>query len=146
MEQRDGVQVENGLGLGMVAQLGVVAGEAEQVLNAQGGGAQQVRLQGDAVTVAAGHLEDGGEAGVLQDLAGGHGAQTHDGGLVIGHVDGGNLLQVGLGFLHQVLQMDALGGADFRRNYKFTTFKQVSNIHCSLLLFNNYLETSSSVA
>ena len=51
MQQRHGVQIEDGLGLRMVTQLGVVAGEAQNVVNAKHGGAQQVRLQGDAVAL-----------------------------------------------------------------------------------------------
>ena len=52
----------------MAAQLGVVARQAQDVVDAQHGRAQQVRLQSDAVAVAAGQLEDRGKARVLQNL------------------------------------------------------------------------------
>ena len=52
------IDVEHRLGVGLVAGLGVVAGEAQQVAHAAGGGAHQLALQRDAVAVAAGELED----------------------------------------------------------------------------------------
>ena len=56
LEQRGGVEVEDRLGLGMVAALHAVAGQAEHVAHAQRGRAQHVALDGDAVVVAAGDL------------------------------------------------------------------------------------------
>ena len=129
MEQRHGVQIEHRLGLGMVAQLGVVAGQAQNVVDAQHGGAQQVGLQRDAVAVAAGQLEDGGKPRVLQHLAGGQTAQPHDGGLVIGHVDVVDAGEVFLRLLHQTVDVDALGRADLGGNDEFTVMKQICNFH-----------------
>ena len=57
-EQRAEFQVEDGLGVGLVAGLGIVAGEREQVDEAECGGADQLALQRDAVAVAACELKD----------------------------------------------------------------------------------------
>ena len=107
----------------MVAHSGVVAGQAQDVVNAHGSGTQQVGLQGDTVTVAAGSLVDGVQTGVLQSDTGSQGGGTHDGGLVVGDVDGIQVLQVHGGFLNQVLQVDTLGRADFCSNDKLTVIE-----------------------
>ena len=126
----------------MVAHLGVVAGEAQDVVNAQSGSAQQLGLQSDTVTVTAGQLQNGGQTGILQHNASGQAAHTHDGGLVIGNIDSSNAGQVFLGFLNNMGSVDALGGADFSGNDKLTVIKQFGNSHYCLLLYF----TSSSVA
>ena len=62
-------------------------------------GAEDVGLHGQPVTVAAGHLHDGLEAVLLGLVAGGHGADAHDGGLVVGDVDGVDVALEDLGLL-----------------------------------------------
>ena len=116
----------------MVAQLGVVAGEAENVVNAQHGGAQQVGLQRNAVAVAAGQLENGVQCGVLQHLAGGKRAKAHDGGLVVGNVDKMHIGKVLFRFLYHAVNMNSFGRADLGRNHKLTVVKQFSNSHNSI--------------
>ena len=56
-EQRDGIEVEDRHGAGLVAGLHAVAGQAEDVGDAHRGGAEHVALDGDAVAVAAGDLQ-----------------------------------------------------------------------------------------
>ena len=107
----------------MVAQLGVVAGEAQNVVNAQHGSAQKVGLQGDAVAVTAGHLEDGGQPRVLQSHTGRQASHTHDGRLVIGDVDGGDGRQMLLGFRYQMAAVSTLGRAYFRGHNKLTVIE-----------------------
>ena len=75
------------LGHGVVAKGLVVAGQAQQVADAQGIGAQQVALDGDAVAVAAGHLDGGLDAQSQQHGRDGDGGHAHHGGLVVGDVD-----------------------------------------------------------
>ena len=123
MQQGNGVQVEHGLCTGVVAHLGVVAGEAEDVVNAEQGGAEQIGLQSHTVTVTAGELIDGEQARILQSLTGGKAAQTHNGGLVIGDVDGGDAGQIFLGFLNQMVDVESLGRADFGGNNKLASIK-----------------------
>ena len=115
-----------------VAQLGVVAGEAENVVNAQHGGAQQVGLQRNAVAVAAGQLENGVQARILQHLAGGKAAQTHDGGLVVGYVDEVDAGEVLLSLFDHAVDVDSLGRTNLGRNYKFPVLKQFRNFHISI--------------
>ena len=134
MQQRHRVEVEHGLCLRMVAQLRVVAGEAQNVVDAEHSGAQKVGLERDAVAVAAGQLEDGGKACVLEDLAGGKTAQTHDGRLVIGDVDIVHAGEIFLRLFYQAVDMNSLGGADLSGNYKFSVLKQFRNSHNSSLL------------
>ena len=87
LDQVDRIEVEDALGLLVVAHHGMVAGEAEDVGDAQESRRQQVGLQTQAVAVAAGGLEDG-VAAPAHDLAGdGQGAQAHDRALVVGDVE-----------------------------------------------------------
>ena len=53
------------LGVGVVAEALVIAGEADDVPDTQDGRAQDVGLHGEAVAVAAGHLHDRLEAVLL---------------------------------------------------------------------------------
>jgi hypothetical protein len=123
VQQGDGVQVEHGLCCGVIAQGGVVAGEAEDVVDAEHGGGEQIGLEGQTVPVAAGHLEDGVQTHVLEGFANAQRAHTHDGGLVVRYVDGCDVAEILLGLLQQVIDVDPLGRAYFCGNYKFTTFK-----------------------
>ena len=68
VDQADGIDVKDSGGVRIVAQLGRVAGEAEDVVQADGRGAQQVRLDAENVAVAAGVMENRLDAGVLLNL------------------------------------------------------------------------------
>ena len=57
-DQRSGIDVEHRLGVGLIAGLGIVAGEQQKVTDAERGGAHQVALEREAVSVAAGELQD----------------------------------------------------------------------------------------
>ena len=50
----------------MVAHSGVVTGQAQDVVDTQHSGAQQLRLQSDPVAIPAGQLQNGGQTGILQ--------------------------------------------------------------------------------
>ena len=67
MQEADAVEIEDRLGLGLVAALHPVAGQAQDVGDAHGGGAQHVALDRDPVLVAAGDLHDHGIAGAGQE-------------------------------------------------------------------------------
>ena len=59
VHQSDSVHVEDSRGVGIVAQLGRIAGDADEVVDAHGAGAQQVRLDAEDVAVAAGVVQHG---------------------------------------------------------------------------------------
>ena len=86
-QQLHAVQVEDRLGLRVVAELGVVAGHHQDVADAEGRRAEQVGLQRDAVAVPAGHLHDRLEPGVQRGEAAGPAGQPDVGALVVGDVD-----------------------------------------------------------
>ena len=115
----------------MVAHGGVVTGEAQNVVNTKEGSAEKIRLQTHSVAVTAGQLIDGKQTCILQHLTGSQTAQTHDRGLVVGHVHSGNAAQIGLGFFYQVVNMKSFGRAYFRSYYELTLIKQFSNSHSS---------------
>ena len=64
-EQRVGIQVEDRLGIGLIAGARIVAPQRQHVAHALCGGADQQTLQRDAIAVAAGELQHRLDAGAL---------------------------------------------------------------------------------
>ncbi len=67
----DGIGVENAGGVGVVAQLGRIAGDEEDIPHAAGRTGQEVGLHADQVAVAAAEMEDGLDLGHAEDPLGG---------------------------------------------------------------------------
>ena len=86
-EHLDGVHVKDPFGARMVAELLVITGQAEQVLQPQGRGAQDIALHPDPVPVAAGHLDNRLHPLGLDDQAGGNTGHPDNGGLTVGDID-----------------------------------------------------------
>ncbi len=72
----------------MIAEYLMIPGQAEQVGDSEGSGAQYIALRGDSVAVAADHLHHRIEAFFEQYLAGCQAAHAHHTGLIIRHVAG----------------------------------------------------------
>jgi hypothetical protein len=101
VEQLDRIEVEDRARIGVIAELAVVSGEDQQVLDPQCRGAEQVGLQRHPVAVATGDLQDRLDAVPLQ-LAGQHqGTEAHVGALVVGDVDRRHPLQPGSHIEHR---------------------------------------------
>ena len=83
------VEVVHRLRVGLVAGLRIVAGEHQDVADAERCGAEDVALQREAVAVAAGHLEDRLDAVLNQEVRGGEAGQVHLGARAVGDVDRG---------------------------------------------------------
>ena len=112
----DRVEIEHALGLLVVAHHGVVAGEAEDVGDAQEGRRQKVGLQPQAVAVAARGLEDG-IAAAANDLAGDRqGAHAHHSALVVGHVEAVDLVLEQVDVVQHGLDVGAFRRADLARD------------------------------
>lgn len=92
----------------MVTESRVVAGEAKHLVDPKRRGGEQLALQGEAIAVAADHLQHGGEPGLLELDAADEGGGPHHGRLDIGDVDGMGAAAVVLGLLDHVLEMAAL--------------------------------------
>jgi hypothetical protein len=71
-QQVDGIKVENPLGLRLVADRHIVAGQAQNIAHAHRRGPKHVALNGDAVPVAARNLQHRRVAGPGQQSADGH--------------------------------------------------------------------------
>ena len=67
IDQADGVHVEDSGSIGIIAQLGRVAGDAQDIPQAHRRRAQQIRLDAEHVTVAAGVMHDGFHPHLLLD-------------------------------------------------------------------------------
>ncbi len=86
--ERARIEIEHRLGVRLVASLGIVAAQQQQIADAEGGCTHQVALERNAVTVAAGELEDRLDAGL--DEQRGRCGRRHVGAgtRTVGHVDG----------------------------------------------------------
>ena len=60
--QRGRVDIEHRLGVGLIAGLRIISGQAQQVVDAASRRAHEVGLQGNAVAIPAGELKDGFDA------------------------------------------------------------------------------------
>ena len=67
IHQTDGIHVEDGGRVGIVAHLRRVAGNANQVADTHGGGAQEIGLNAEDIPVAAGVVQDGFYAHIFLD-------------------------------------------------------------------------------
>ena len=86
-EQAAAIEIEDRLGLRLVAELGIVAAQHQNVADAQGHGAEEIALQRDAVAVAAGHLQDRLDAVREQEMRRGEAREMRLGAGAVGDVD-----------------------------------------------------------
>ncbi len=93
------------LSLGTVSETLVVAGQAEDVVDIKGSRPQDITLKGDSVPVPGDHLQDRFQPHEFQSDAGGQATQTGHGGLVVGYIDGINMV-----FNHFSLADDPFAG------------------------------------
>jgi hypothetical protein len=120
-EKRDRVEVEDGLGLGVVAALHAVAGEAENVADAERRGAEHRALDGDAVRVAAGDLQDGRIADPRQDRGDGDARHVAMGARAVGRIDAVDPAFERFRRRAHLLGVGRIGRAQFRRDGEFPT-------------------------
>ena len=86
-DQAGGIEIEDRLGVRLLALLGIVAGEAQDVRNARRTGAQQVALQRDAIAVAHGELQDRVQPQFDHAQGDDEAGDMGLGGRPVGHVD-----------------------------------------------------------
>src|SRR6185295_13942224 len=58
IKQRAWIEIKDSFGIGLITGAGVVAAQHQKIANTRCGGTQQVTLQRDTITIAAGQLED----------------------------------------------------------------------------------------
>ena len=86
--EADGIDIEDSRGVGISAHAGRIAGDADEIADAAGMGAEQLALDAEGVAVAAAEVEHGFDPGLLLDeLAGDLRAQTGAGTRAVGDVD-----------------------------------------------------------
>jgi hypothetical protein len=119
-DQLGGVDVEHALGLGVVAELLVIAGQAEQVANSQGRSTQDVGLHGQPVAVPADHLVVGLQAFFDGEQRGGPAGHSDHGGLVIGNIDGIHIADQGFGFFANRRHVGSAGRSQLSGEGKMT--------------------------
>ena len=85
-EQLDGVEVEDPFGLGLIPEGLVIAAQTEDVADPEGRGAQNVGLEGNAVSVAGDHLEHRVEPFLAEQGTGRQTAQADHPGLIVRHI------------------------------------------------------------
>jgi hypothetical protein len=92
-------------------------------------GPQQIGLQGNAVTVAAGHLEHRFDAGLQQQATEGQAAHPHHCPAAIGHIDGVDPAPKQGCHLHGPGGVTATGWSDFRGKREFASLQCVLEQH-----------------
>src|SRR3990172_2567717 len=132
------IDVEYGLGLPVVAEGQVVAGEGKDVPYAQNPRAHYVGLEREPVPVPARHLEHGVDALFQQEHRAGQRREAHHGPLVVGDVRRGNLALQEPRLLHERGNVSApwrsyLGGDDEPARFQLF-FKK----HALFFLFHGY--------
>ena len=89
IDETDGIDIKDRRRVGVVAELGWIAGEAKNIFQADRRRAEQVRLDAENVPVAAGVVQYRLDAGVLLNLdAKALGAHARRGAGRVGHIDG----------------------------------------------------------
>ena len=88
-EQGRRIQVENGLGVGLVAELRVVAAHRENIAYAERRGPEQLGLQRNAVPVATGDLQNGLDAASHQKVRRRETRHVRSRSRAVGHIDRG---------------------------------------------------------
>ena len=129
VDQSDGIHVKDSGGVGIVAHLGRVAGDAQNVVQAERRGAQQVRLNGKKIAVTAGVMQNRLNTGVLLNLeAEALGAYARRGARRVRHADGVNAqLREQLRTLDFFDAVDALGRHGLNQRDETALFEQGTN-------------------
>ena len=116
----------------MVAEGEVVAGQAEDVLDPVHIGAQHIALDGQAVAVATGHLDDRLQAGILHQDAGADAAEADDTGLIVGDVGRVHLVLEQADLLGNESRVHAHGRSEFCRDGKMALGQNTFQIAAGL--------------
>jgi len=82
------IQIENRLGLRLVAGLRIIAAQRQDIDDAERGGAEQLTLQSDPITVAAGQLQDRFNPLLQQSVRGNRRIQMRARAGAVGDIDG----------------------------------------------------------
>ena len=85
--QTRGIQIEDRLGLGLIALAGVVSLEHQKIGDAECRGREQLALQGDAISIAAGELQNGLDTVLQKHARGDRRLEMRAGTGAVGHVD-----------------------------------------------------------
>jgi hypothetical protein len=120
LDELHGIQVEHVLPLGAVSEALVVAGQAQDVVDVEGGSTEDVALQGDAIAVADDHLQHRLQPHQFQADAGRQAAEAADRGLVVGDVDGVHVVLDQLGLVDDVRRVAAPRRAALGRHGQVT--------------------------
>ena len=100
----------------MIAGLGIIAGQQEEVADPQHRRAQQIRLERQAVAVAARHLENRVDAGLQDHLRHRQRAGAHDRAGAVGHVDRIHQPAHAFGGFENLGKVGPLGRVDLHRD------------------------------
>ena len=88
LDQLDGFVLINGASIGLIARSDRVTGQAQQVADAQGMGAEQVALKTDPIAITACQLPDRLQTGIHQQPTDGQAAHAHHRTAAIGDIQG----------------------------------------------------------
>lgn len=120
-----GIEVENPLRVLVVADHHGVAGEAEDVPDAAGKGEKEFGLEGQPVSVAAGHLKDRLASEFFDHQRAPDRRKAHHGTLMVRHVERIHPVFQKFDMMDHLLQVRALGGAEFAGDDEFSRIEDL---------------------
>ena len=123
LQQLDRIQIKDRFPCTVVAKGDMVAGKGQHIPYPHGSRAEQLALQGQAVTVTAGDLEDGLDPLPLQQGRRSKGGYAHRRTLVVGDVDCVHHTGECPGFCQEVGAVAPLRGTDFCSQDKTAGFE-----------------------
>jgi hypothetical protein len=87
LNELHGVEIEDILGLGIIAETLVITGQTENIVNSKRCSPENITLQGYPVTISYHHLEHRVDPLLLQVYTGRQAAQPGNRGLIVGDID-----------------------------------------------------------
>jgi hypothetical protein len=107
----------------VVADYNSISGQAEDISYASGICKEKLGLKGKAIAVAAGHLEYGLAAALLDSQAAADRGETHHGTLVVSDIQRIDFILEKVNMVEHLLDVCPLGRTDFAGYHEFARFK-----------------------
>ena len=128
-QERHAVEIEHRLGAGLVAGLHAVTGQAEHVLHTHGGRAENIALDGNAVLVTTGNLQDRGIAHAGEQGADADRGHVRVGARGIDRVDAIDPAVKDRGALVDVVRVGAVGRVELGGDGEFAAALAAKGCH-----------------
>ncbi len=131
-DELDGGEIEDGFGLGMIPQGGIFPLDHNDIFDTKDRRTEQIRLQGQSISIPASHLKDGSDPFLLKEMAGSQGPEPHHRVLEVRDDDEIHSSLQEIRIPQEVRCIDALRGLNLRDDDEFARFQLLSQAHLTL--------------